>query len=88
MVLTVQCPAAACRKFLMIEEADRGRVVSCLLCGTRIAVPAVSRIPSPVFDVPTLTPIDVPPQQGFLADRDADPDADDELTDDELLGLQ
>ena len=81
MVVTVQCPAAACRKYMMIEERERGRVVACLICRTKIVVPG-STSAAPVFDVPTLTPIDVPPQQGFIPDAEIE-----DLTDDELLGL-
>lgn len=88
MVLTVQCPATACRKYMMVEDGERGRVVSCLICRTKIAVPGANRIPSTAFEIPTLHPIDVPPEQGFLNEPDLDIDAEDELTDDELLGLQ
>ena len=40
MVIQVQCPAAACRKFMLVEAADRGRVVPCLLCRAGVPVPA------------------------------------------------
>ncbi|MBY0527567.1 MAG: hypothetical protein K2R98_29490 [Gemmataceae bacterium] len=38
MVLAVQCPNAKCRKFMLVEDHDRNKVVSCLLCKTAIKV--------------------------------------------------
>ncbi|HZT83726.1 MAG TPA: hypothetical protein VFA26_26080 [Gemmataceae bacterium] len=38
MVFAVQCPNVKCRKFMLVEERDRGRVVPCLLCKTPIRV--------------------------------------------------
>ena len=31
-VFAVQCPNPQCRKFLLVEEHDRGRTVTCLIC--------------------------------------------------------
>jgi hypothetical protein len=39
-VFAVRCPAAACRKFMLVEATDRGKVVPCLICKTPIKVPA------------------------------------------------
>ena len=37
-VLAVQCPNPRCRKFMLVEDHDRGNVVACLLCKTPIRV--------------------------------------------------
>jgi hypothetical protein len=38
MVFAVQCPEPKCRKFMLVEEHDRGSVVACLICKTPIRV--------------------------------------------------
>jgi hypothetical protein len=38
MVFAVQCPNPKCKKFMLVEERDRGQVVSCLLCRSSIKV--------------------------------------------------
>jgi hypothetical protein len=38
MVFAVQCPNPKCKKFMLVEERDRGQVVSCMLCRTSIKV--------------------------------------------------
>ena len=38
MVFAVQCPEPKCRKFMLVEEHDRGTVVPCLICRTPIRV--------------------------------------------------
>ncbi len=38
MVFAVQCPEARCRKFMLVEEHDRGKIVPCLICKTPIRV--------------------------------------------------
>jgi hypothetical protein len=35
-VFAVQCPNPKCRKYMLVEEQERGRVVNCLLCKTPI----------------------------------------------------
>ena len=37
-VFAVQCPNPKCRKFMLVEDHDRGKVVACLLCKTAIRV--------------------------------------------------
>jgi hypothetical protein len=39
-VFAVQCPNPTCRKFMLVEAHDRGKVVSCLICKTAIRVSA------------------------------------------------
>jgi hypothetical protein len=39
MVLAVRCPNPQCRKYMLVEDGDRGRVVSCLICKQAIKVP-------------------------------------------------
>ncbi|HEY8504268.1 MAG TPA: hypothetical protein VIL46_06770 [Gemmataceae bacterium] len=36
MVFAVQCPNPKCRKYMLVEDDDRGKVVSCLICRTPI----------------------------------------------------
>jgi hypothetical protein len=38
MVFAVQCPEPKCRKFMLVEEEDRGKVVACLVCKSPIRV--------------------------------------------------
>ena len=40
MVVAVRCPNPQCRKFMLVEEADQGKVVACLVCKQPIKVPA------------------------------------------------
>ena len=40
MVFAVQCPEPKCRKYMLVEEHDRGTVVPCLICKTPIRVGA------------------------------------------------
>jgi hypothetical protein len=49
-VFAVQCPNAKCRKYMLVEDHDRGKVVACLLCKTTIKVGGASaqpRTPAP-----------------------------------------
>ena len=38
MVAAVRCPNAKCRKYMLVEDRDRGKVVPCLLCKSAIKV--------------------------------------------------
>ncbi len=38
MVFAVQCPNPKCRKYMLVEEHDRNKIVACLLCKTAIKV--------------------------------------------------
>jgi hypothetical protein len=38
MVFAVQCPNAKCRKYMLVEDHDRNKVVACLLCKAPIKV--------------------------------------------------
>jgi hypothetical protein len=38
MVFAVQCPNAKCRKYMLVEDHQRGQIVACLLCKTPIKV--------------------------------------------------
>jgi hypothetical protein len=46
MVFAVQCPNLKCRKYMLVEEHDRNKIVPCLLCKTPIKVGG-STAPSP-----------------------------------------
>ena len=41
MVFAVQCPNPKCKKFMLVEADQQGKVVPCLLCRTSIKVGAV-----------------------------------------------
>ncbi|MFO0927660.1 MAG: hypothetical protein U0736_11575 [Gemmataceae bacterium] len=44
-VFAVQCPNPKCRKYMLVEEQDRGGVVACLLCKTSIRVGGAPKPP-------------------------------------------
>jgi len=52
MVFAVQCPNPKCKKYLLVEDHQQGKVVSCLLCKTAIKVgtlaPATSSKATPM----------------------------------------
>ena len=49
MVFAVQCPNPKCSKFMLVEDHERNKVVTCLLCKTAIKVgpPPVPRSSKP-----------------------------------------
>ena len=53
MIFAVQCPNPKCRKYMLVEQTDRGRAVPCLICKTPIQVgppapkPASKKTPMP-----------------------------------------
>lgn len=47
-VFAVQCPNAKCRKFMLVEDHDRGKVVACLVCKAPIRVGTATPPPPPV----------------------------------------
>lgn len=57
MVAAVRCPNPKCRKFMLVEDADSGKVVPCLICKQPIKVPSAGGVPAtppaPVAQVPT-----------------------------------
>jgi hypothetical protein len=38
MVFIVRCPNTKCRKYMLVEDDDRGKVVACLLCKAPIKI--------------------------------------------------
>lgn len=46
MVFAVQCPNPKCKKFMLVEDHDKNKVVSCLLCKTAIKVGGTPPPPS------------------------------------------
>lgn len=36
MVFAVQCPNPKCRKYMLVEEHQRGKTVACLICKSPI----------------------------------------------------
>jgi hypothetical protein len=47
MVAAVRCPNPKCRKFMLVEETDQGKVVPCLICKQPIKVPQTKTAPTP-----------------------------------------
>jgi hypothetical protein len=47
VVFAVQCPNPKCRKYMLVEDHDRNRVVACLLCKTAIKVGGGPAQPNP-----------------------------------------
>ena len=47
MVAAVRCPNAKCRKFMLVEDADQGKVVACLICKQAVKVPLAGKKPAP-----------------------------------------
>lgn len=47
MVFAVQCPNPKCRKYMLVEERDRSKVVPCLICKAPIKVGAGPAKPAP-----------------------------------------
>jgi len=45
-VFAVQCPNPRCRKYMLVEDSERGKVVACLLCKTAIKVGGTPRPPT------------------------------------------
>lgn len=60
MVIAVRCPEDRCRKYQMVEDADRGKVVSCLICKASIRVPAAGATPSPPIPKAAPLPANLP----------------------------
>lgn len=46
VVFAVQCPNPKCRKYMLVEEHDRNKVVPCLLCKTPIKIGGGPAAPS------------------------------------------
>ena len=55
MVFAVQCPNPKCKKFMLVEEHDRSKVVNCLICKTPIRVGS-GPAKGPVSSQPTPPP--------------------------------
>jgi hypothetical protein len=58
MVFAVQCPNPKCRKYMLVEERDRDKVVPCLLCKTAIRVGS-----APAPKAPTARPAPPAPKK-------------------------
>jgi hypothetical protein len=54
MVFAVQCPNPKCRKYMLVEDHERNKVVACLLCKTPIKVGGAppTQQPTPPRKVP------------------------------------
>lgn len=79
MVIAVRCPASACRKYMLVEDDDRGKIVPCLICKQPIPVPTPDG-KMPHKPKPTKPKLPAP-----LPIKPAKPKP---VTDDELLGLE
>jgi hypothetical protein len=48
MVFAIQCPNPKCRKFMLVEDEQRNKVVPCLLCKEPIKIGGGSGTKAPV----------------------------------------
>lgn len=62
MVFAVQCPNPKCRKFMLVEERERGKTIACLICKGAIRTPAADAAP-PAKAAPTSSPPPSSPRQ-------------------------
>ncbi len=46
MVFAVQCPNVKCKKFMLVEDHQQGKVVPCLICRTPIKIGASAPLTS------------------------------------------
>jgi hypothetical protein len=43
MVFAVQCPNPKCKKFMLVEDHQQGKVVQCLICRTGVKIGVLSQ---------------------------------------------
>jgi hypothetical protein len=55
MVFAVQCPNPKCKKFMLVEDTDRNKVVSCLICKASIRL-GTNQGPPPIRSGRTTPP--------------------------------
>jgi hypothetical protein len=48
MVFAVQCPNPKCKKYMLVEDQDRNKVVPCLICKAAIRLGTSAQGQSPV----------------------------------------
>ena len=48
MVFSTRCPNPACKKYQLVEAADRGKTIPCLICKLPIKIPADTSVPPPL----------------------------------------
>jgi hypothetical protein len=63
MVFAVQCPNPKCKKFMLVEDHQQGKVVPCLLCRTAIKIGVTPPALSPAASNPSAAK-PVPPPGG------------------------
>lgn len=64
MVFAVQCPDAKCRKYQMVEDANRGKETPCLICGKPIRVGGTAAPPADKTVPPPADKTVPPPRRG------------------------
>lgn len=52
MVFAVRCPNPQCKKFMLVEQDQRGHTISCLICKQPIAVPPPPPLPDTIITGP------------------------------------
>jgi hypothetical protein len=59
MVAAVRCPNAKCRKYMLVEQVDQGKIISCLICKQPVKVPQPgSQSPAVQEAIPTATVVE------------------------------
>jgi hypothetical protein len=61
MVFAVQCPNPKCRKYQLVEDHDRNKVVHCLLCKTGIRIGTTAAPSGHQTPPPASNPAAAPP---------------------------
>jgi hypothetical protein len=59
-VFAVRCPNPACRKYQLVEAADRGTTVLCLICKMTIDIPSGLPVGTPKPAVPIPAALSLP----------------------------
>lgn len=67
MVSAVRCPNPKCRKYMLVEDTDRGKVLPCLICKKPIQVPSPAPAAPPAPPAPPAKP---DPEPKFVFDDD------------------
>jgi hypothetical protein len=57
MVAAVRCPNPKCRKFMLVEDADQGKIVPCLICKQSVKVPLAGQHPHAAPPAPVAQPV-------------------------------
>ena len=78
MVAAVRCPNPKCRKYMLVEDTDQGRVVPCLICKQPIKVPIAAAGPEAAVSESKSSPLQTAAPVGLESTGDLTPIFDDD----------